>query len=185
MKNTLLTLAEIHYDLGLIGHNEYCERTDIALWVSSHYDMKDPRELPSDYTPPSQESTTLQGKSRLVINPPSIYDRSDSDLQKLLYLDHWVFKKNEPDSYPAVPFAYHSDPKNLWPKLDPYTGRVYNAKYNENISMRLSKKDLQKLWSDDGFKSFCREITIWHQEQYSSHTFPVRNHLRMPKNSII
>lgn len=176
MKNTLITLAEIHYDLGLIGHNEYCERIDIALWLSGQYDTLDPRELPQGNIPIQQDAITIQGNSRLIIHPKTE--------EKYLCCGHWIFTKADADSYPCVPFGYYKNPKQQWPKLDPYTGRVYNAKHQENVQQRLSKADLQKIWADEMLKSLCREITIWYQEQFRSYTFPVRNHMRIPKNPI-
>lgn len=174
MKNTLITLAEIHYDLGLIGHNEYCERIDIALWLSGQYDSEDPRELPQGYPPTQQEVLKIQGNSRLLSHPQTE--------EKFLCMGYWIFTKSDAESYPSVPFGFYKNPKQQWPKLDPYTGRVYNAKHQENVQQRLSKADLEKLWSDESLKSLCREITVWYQEQFRSYTFPVRNHLRMPKS---
>lgn len=34
MHRTLINLAEIHYDFGLIGHDEYRERIRVALWLA-------------------------------------------------------------------------------------------------------------------------------------------------------
>lgn len=174
MKNTLITLAEIHYDLGLIGHNEYCERIDVALWLSGQYDSEDPRELPHNYSPTQSSPLTVHNNSRIVIHPQT--------QEKYLCMGVWIFTKADAESYPSVPFGFYKNPKQQWPKLDPYTGRIYRSKYQEDITQRLSKTDLTKLWADENLKSLCREITVWYQEQFRSYTFPVRNHMRMPKS---
>ncbi|OYQ74449.1 hypothetical protein [Wohlfahrtiimonas sp. G9077] len=172
MENTLITLAEIHYDLGLIGHDEYSERLSIALWLSGKYDDNDPRQSPTE-KPQNQEFVSLLGESRML--------RATDTQQSFLCVGLWLFTRDEANSYPSVPFGYYKNPKQPWPKLDPYTGRVYVSKYQESAKHRLSKADLKKLWQDEKIKSFCREMTIWYQEQFRSLSFPVRNHMRAHK----
>lgn len=182
MENTLITLAEIHYDLGLISHDEYCERIDIALWLSGKHDINDPRELPKNSPALQPDIPKIHGNGKIILHPKSAAGEALPNSQKFLCFGYWIFTKADVESYPSVPFGYYKNPKQQWPKLDPYTGRIYNAKHQENVQLRLSKADLHKLWKDENLKSFCREITIWYQEQFRSYTFPVRNHLRMPKS---
>lgn len=34
MRNTLIILAELHYEFGLIGYDEFKERIQVALWLN-------------------------------------------------------------------------------------------------------------------------------------------------------
>ncbi|WP_216712728.1 hypothetical protein [Pseudoalteromonas sp. TB64] len=100
---------------------------------------------------------------------------------EFLCLGIWVFTKADPDSYPSVPHGHFKNQNNKWPKLNPYTGRIFSAKHQEDKKQLLSKKQMRKIWSDEKFKSFCREMIIWYQEKFSYYEFPVRRPLRMPR----
>lgn len=180
MKNTLITLAEIHYDLGLIAHDELCERIDVALWLSDRYDIEDPRHAPSD-PKKNQNAQTISGESKLLRRKsPILSEDGKEQYEMFICLTSWIFTKTDAVSYPSVPFGFYRNPNNPWPKLNPYTGRVFVAKHQEDVNLRLSKVDIQNIWQDERFKSFCREIIIWYQEQYRSEKFPLRNQLRSP-----
>ncbi|WP_033024276.1 hypothetical protein [Pseudoalteromonas sp. TB64] len=45
MRNTLIRLAKIHYDIGLIDYDELNERIGVALWLAEELD--DPNLDPS------------------------------------------------------------------------------------------------------------------------------------------
>lgn len=79
-----------------------------------------------------------------------------------------------------MPHGHYQHQNVKWPKLNPYTGRVFSSKHQEDNSQRLSKKDMTIIWSDESFKSFCREMIVWYQEQFPYHEFPVRRPLRFP-----
>ena len=93
----------------------------------------------------------------------------------------WYFTGSDPDSYPSVPHGHYQNENNKWPKLNPYTGRVFSKKNQENTSMRLTKIDMKKLWGDVNFRNFCRAHIMWYMQNHSHYAFCVRNPLRLPR----
>ncbi|WP_323913478.1 hypothetical protein [Aeromonas veronii] len=187
MKNTLITLAEFHYALGLIGHHEFDERIAMAQWLSDEDKghRPDPRlELGEESGPPEQDNTSNefeQAVSYTIVSSGEISDKDDPNWMEFLCLGTWVFTKADPDPYPSIPHGHFLSQNNSWPKLNPYTGRVFLSVHQEDKNRRLSKKDMQKIWRNEKFKSFCREMVVWYKEQYPHIAFPVRHLLRMPK----
>ncbi|MEL6092686.1 hypothetical protein [Plesiomonas shigelloides] len=184
MKNTLITLAEFHYRLGFIGLDEYQERIHVALWLSDMLDGNDPRlESPESEVNDSREKFELQNEAVILRNGSgnSTAIGSEDDWLEFLCLNTWVFTKADPDSYPSIPHGHHVNQNNPWPKLNPYTGRVFSSKHQEDKSQRLTKKEMTMIWNDDKFKSFCREMIVWYQEQFPAYEFHVRRPLRFPR----
>lgn len=184
MQRTLITLAHIHHDLGLIGIDELKERIDVALWLEGDAaeEGEDPRREPGDDAPMNPENDECggevfkQGRS----NGDGGASQPDS-LMEFTLLDVWVFTKSDPDPYPSIPHGHYQNQQKAWPKLNPYTGRVFSKKHNEDVSSRLSKKRMKRIWNDEKFKSFCREMIVWYQQQFPYYEFPVRRPLRMPR----
>ncbi|MCZ2722647.1 hypothetical protein O1D97_13770 [Marinomonas sp. 15G1-11] len=184
MQNTLITLAQFHYELGYIGHDEYRERVDVALWLSGEIDDEDPR---SEH----QEEELDNNRERCDTMNDAFVVKSDSGEKfptgnednwlKFLCLNIWVFTKADPDSYPSVPHGHYKSQNKAWPKLNPYTGRVFSSKHQEDKSLRLSQKEMKLIWNDEKFKSFCREMIVWYQEQFPYYGFHVRHTLRFPR----
>ena len=99
----------------------------------------------------------------------------------LVFKRQWYFTGADPDHYPSVPHGHHSSPNRKWPKLNPYTGRVFVEKHQERIKQRLSKLDMQLLWRDEKFRNFCRQHILWYLEAHPDYTLPVRRPLRLPR----
>ena len=174
MRNTLIRLAEIHYGIGLIDNDELNERIGVALWLAGELEDSnlDPRsEHGEDSVSNELEESDCENPQEYVIakidgsNHKSV--NNDENWLELLCLGLWVFTKSDPDSYPSVPHGHFESQNKKWPKLNPYTGRVFSSKHQEDKKKRLSKKQLRNIWSDEKFKSFCREMIIWYQEQFS------------------
>lgn len=183
MKNMLITLANFHYELGFIGCHEFNERIQVAQWLSEEdgAGSPDPR-LESDEEPQFEEQKNhdLEFESASSGLKEETSKPDDKDWIEICCLEQWVFTKSDPDPYPSIPHGHYLNQKNKWPKLNPYTGRVFKAMHQEDITMRLSKKDMQKLWRDKKLKVFCREMITWYKKQYPHITFPVRHPLKMP-----
>ena len=188
MQSTLMTLAKIHYELGLIDYDEFNERFGVALWLTEKLpvDIVDPRDgdknnnspINEDDTPSEPEQPSITTTFEINgVNPKD----DDENWLELLCLNTWVFTKSDPDSYPSVPHGHYKSQNNKWPKLNPYTGRVFSGKHLEDRSKRLSKRQMNILWSSEKLKTFCREMIVWYQEQFPYYDFPVRRPLRMPK----
>ncbi|MBL0576349.1 hypothetical protein [Aeromonas caviae] len=187
MKNTLITLAEFHYALGLIGCHEFNERIIMAQWLADADKGRwpDPRlEFGEESVPPEQDHAAHESEPAVSYTTASSKEntnRDDTDWMEFLCLGTWVFTKADPDPYPSIPHGHYLSQNNSWPKLNPYTGRVFLSVHQEDKSKRLSKKDMQKIWRDEKFKSFCREMVVWYKEQHPHIEFPVRHLLRMPR----
>ncbi|GIU50752.1 hypothetical protein TUM4438_37890 [Shewanella sairae] len=184
MENTLITLAEFHYELGFIGQDKYQERINVALWLSGKLDGGDPRlEPPEEEMNDSREEFESENEAVVLKNASgkSSTGRNEDDGLEFLFLNKWVFTKADPDSYPSVPHGHYKSQNKPWPKLNPYTGRVFSSKHQEETSQRLSKKQMKMIWNDEKFKNFCREMIVWYQEQFTYYKFQVRRPLRFPR----
>lgn len=186
MRNTLITLAEIHHDFGFIGFDEFNERIHISLWLSDELKeyTDDPRvdsedSLLSDEINESEEND-LNNSVLAKITDNTTQKQNNENWLEFLCLGLWVFTKSDPDSYPSVPHGHFKSQNNKWPKLNPYTGRVFTSKHQEDRQQRLTKEQMKTIWSDEKFKSFCREMIIWYQEKFPYYDFPVRRPYRMP-----
>jgi len=177
---TLLTLAEVSIQFGLIGIDEYRERCEIAYWLNGDTgSFADPRTTSGreDKTDEDAEPI-LSGETELRASgntngPPG------SDFIELLW-QGWVFTKADPDPYPSTPHGHWRDPNQKWPKLNPYTGRVFKQKHQEDNSRRLKKKDMVALWGNGQFRDFCRSYILWYMEEFPYHDFAVSHPLRLP-----
>jgi len=186
MRNFLINMAEIHHQLGLISHDECWERIEVALWLSDDAEVNsDPRGRLGEGVNPEDEPHEDFDESDSMVSKiregSGNSNRNDENWMEFLCLGIWVFTKSDPDSYPSVPHGHYKNQNNKWPKLNPYTGRVFKAKHQEDRSSRLSKKQMKIIWRDEKFKSFCREMVVWYQEQYPYFEFSVHRPLRMPR----
>lgn len=181
MRNTLITIAEFHLRLGLIGIDEFNERVDVALWISdgdnSHKDPRNNMSSGSDAIE-QREIQPASEESEVTFTPSGC---NQDDWMSFLFASTWVFTKSDPDSYPSVPHGHYRNQNKEWPKLNPYTGRAFKEKHQEDKAERLSRKELKQLWSDEKFKTFCREMIVWYQEQYPHFEFHVANPLQLPR----
>ena len=118
MKNTLITLAEFHYELGFIGYDEYRERVHVALWLSDELNGNDPRLDPTkDEIPNEQESFSSEDKA-VVLKDSSgrkVSTANEDGWLEFLCLGVWVFTKADPDSYPSIPHGHYKSQNRPWP----------------------------------------------------------------------
>ncbi len=179
-----MTLAKIHYEFGFISYDEYNERVDVALWLSDETNSNDPRlDDSGDSNQEKGHHNELENQravSRLQRGDSASADHHE-DMVEFICLGTWIFTKADRDSYPSVPHGHYQNQNRPWPKLNPYTGRVFVSKHQENIAQRLSKNEMTDIWQDESFKSFCREMIVWYQEQFPYYEFPTRRPLRMPR----
>jgi len=175
---TLLILAELSFELGLIDVNEHEERCRVARWIaedeSATGDTRDPREPPAPEAEQSQtadEPAKIKGSGKV----------DEPEWLELLVLGRWLFTKSDPDSYPSTPHGHLHSATREWPKLNPYSGRVFKAKQQEDTTLRLSKREMQHLWRDHAFRDFCRSYILLYVEAHPHHVFRVRNSLLFPR----
>lgn len=174
----LISLSEVSYEFGLIGVDEFQERLQVAQWLASEdSDISDPRE-PIVEGNETEEVTVIDDE---ILKAIVKEESEQADWLAFLFAGKWHFTKSDPDPYPSTPHGHWNDPNRSWPKLNPYTGRAFKAKHQEDTSLRLSKDQMRQLWRDEKFRSFCREHIVWYRETYPLHKFPVKPFLRLPR----
>lgn len=170
---TLTTLAEMHHSFGLIGIDEYEERCRIAEWLyGGSGQHADPRGAGGEGRAREKEEELASGDATVTVQQGDSNDPHDPGYLSFLF-NGWVFTKADPDPYPSTPHGHWQNKNSKWPKLDPYNGRAFKAKHNEDISKRLNKSDMKILWSDEKFKDFCRGHLIWYMENHHHYVFRV------------
>ena len=175
---TLRFLAELSFDLGLIDVTEYEERYRVARWMAvddtSASKSRDPRDPPAPEREPS-----LGDDDHATIKVPRELD--GPEWRELLVLGKWLFTKSDPDAYPSTPHGHLHAATREWPKLNPYTDRVFKAKHQEDVTLRLSKREMQRIWRDHVFRDYCRSYILLYIEAHPQYDFRVRNPLRFPR----
>lgn len=178
--NTLTSLAEWHLHLGLIGIDEFVERVAVAEWLNDQGNVTDPREPQIEK---EQEGNPIE-ENRKPPNVNAAHVAAKDNSSTPDYLEYlwsgWYFTRQDADPYPSTPHGHEESPDKKWPKLNPYTGRVFSAKHKEDQTRRLTKKQMKVLWGDQKFRDFCRSHVLWYMEAHPYHTFSVRHPLRFP-----
>ncbi|MCP3669455.1 MAG: hypothetical protein GY814_03260 [Gammaproteobacteria bacterium] len=175
MSQYIKLLSDISFMTGLIGYPEYIERCEVADWLEdSGNHISDPRisnedneesHSEDDYRDDSHEIEERPSKSS---NPGN----DDSPWLELLMMNQWMFTIGDEDCYPSVPHGHFQKKTRKWPKLNPYTGRVFTDVHKENAGMRLKKRDMRELWSDPDFIGHCRKQVLWYSDFAPSYGFP-------------
>lgn len=175
---TLLILAKLSFELGLIDVTEYEERHRVARWMaedgSSAGASGDPRKPPA----PEGEPRPKEGEHAKIIGFGKV---DEPERIELLVLGTWLFTKSDPDAYPSTPHGHLYSATREWPKLNPYTGRVFKEKHQEDATLRLSKQEMQRLWRDNAFRDFCRSYILLYVESHPHYAFRISNPLRFPR----
>lgn len=171
---TLLFLANMSFDIGFIGIDEYDERICVADWVFSDSGI-DPRQ-PSE----GEESTACE-KSPESQTLSEKFSESALTSMEFIAFNTWYFTGSDPDCYPSIPHGHYQNENRPWPKLNPYTGRAFSTKHKEDSSLRLKKKEMRQLWSDQKFIDYCRKHIMWYMQEHSHYRFSVLHPLRLPK----
>lgn len=176
MSSSIILLSDLSYELGIIGLAELQERMEIARWLFPKGEFEpDPREpdvqqrqrpgedkATDDFTP-SLSDTQLQGETGESENPEFI---------EFLALSHWHFTLGDVDCVPSVPHGHENAKTQAWPRLNPYTGRVFVKMHVEDVSHRLERSEMQKIWRDDKFIELCRKQVLWYSDKSPRYLFP-------------
>lgn len=174
MHTHLILLADLSYQIGLIGLAEYAERMNIAHWLSPDAESSpDPRfnserqdkEVASiEALPPDQEGATpVDGVAHTRPRKPFL---------EFLALNKWMFTKGDRDCYPSVPHGHLRSKTREWPKLNPYTGCVFQQVHLEDPNSRLTRAEMLQIWSDDKFIEHCRQQVLWYSDFSPNYAFP-------------
>lgn len=178
---TLLVLAEFNFKLGLIDISEYMERRSVACWLADDDpSLADPREPNSAEGEESIEQADSVSNNELTQIAGS-GKPDDPGWLELLVLRKWIFTRSDPDPYPSTPHGHLHNANRPWPKLNPYTGRAFRAKHQEDEKLRLTKRQMRELWRMEAFRDFCRSYILWYVEAHPHHVFPVKHLTWFPR----
>ena len=182
---TLIFFADVSFDFGLIGIDEYHERIEVALWLYDNGEgtREDPRRPVTERQASDEDRGDLDHTlAKYAQGSGTASDSTEKiSILELIALGVWYFTGSDPDSYPSVPHGHYQSANRKWPKLNPYTGRVFSSKHRENSSSRLTKKDMRDLWGDESFRDYCRKHIMRYMEAHTYYSFPVRHPFRLPR----
>ncbi|OPA89654.1 hypothetical protein BFW86_14360 [Pseudomonas fluorescens] len=179
MYDELIYLSELSHILGLIGLAEFNERVEVWRWLITPDDRaRDPRRG-RDETLDRQESRESQAPDNTSTIEQAMEDDSADQWTHLLVLNKWVFTIGDADCYPSVPHGHFRRKTNPWPKLNPYTGGVFVGPHQEDKTRRLTKAEMQMLWSDEEFLSYCHSQIEWYSQFAPQYQFV---HARFGRN---
>jgi len=170
---------------GLIGRFDYHERLEIADWMEDFSGSKaDPRlNRSGDYDTSIDEIDKKYQEERGTLGSACEQGANERDWLELLMMNRWMFTIGDADCYPSVPHGHYKSKTKKWPKLNPYTGRVFLDVHREDSSVRLNKRDMVNLWNDSKFIEHCRAQVIWYNNFAPEYGFPNarRGMLTFPK----
>ncbi|MDH1181163.1 hypothetical protein N5C72_24065 [Achromobacter mucicolens] len=175
MHHYIVLLSDLSYQLGLIGIAEYEERREIAYWLSNGGEGKfDPRGGRHD-EPERPRGNDERSQSDVVSGQGGAGSSGDDPIDRrsrFIALNKWMFTVGDPDCYPSVPHGHFHRKTNGWPKLNPYTGRVFADVHAEDPSHRLTKAEMKSLWNDEDFVEHCRKQVLWYSDFAPEYAFP-------------
>lgn len=92
-------------------------------------------------------------------------------------LSDWHFHQADPDYFPSIPHG-HWEARDQ-PKLDPYTGWIYQG---SKQTSREDRKKIVALWSDNKFRKFARAAIDYYLAAFPLYGgWRVRDPLRLPR----
>jgi hypothetical protein len=176
MGSSILLLSDLSYELGIIGLAELQERMEVARWLSPRGASKsDPRGsggeergLPAERRD-SGDSAPSPGQAG---GQGGLGEDEDPGWMKFVLLNRWHFTLGDVDCIPSVPHGHENAKTQAWPKLNPYTGRVFVDVHVEDVSRRLDRSEMQQIWRDDEFVERCRRQVLWYSERFPRYTYP-------------
>lgn len=171
MYRDLLAWSELSYKIGLIGLAELKERTEVAEWLlDPGHSVRDPR-LGRNEEPSVQELNDCSPPDSTPLTDGVKKDDPADRWLHLVMLSKWVFTVGDADCYPSVPHGHLQKKTNSWPKLNPYTGRVFSELHEEDKARRLTRSEMQKLWNDVRFLDLCHKQISWYSEFAPNYKF--------------
>ena len=176
MSQYIKLLSDLSFNIGLIGYAEYSERYEVANWLDDTSNkMMDPRLHQTETLEQSILNEDIKDQEvdgKQCASKVGQIDDEDSPWLELLLMNKWMFTIGDADCYPSVPHGHFQRKTKEWPKLNPYTGRVFADVHNEDNSKRLNKLDMQIIWNDSNFIEHCREQVLWYSHFAPTYSFP-------------
>lgn len=180
-----MTLSELSYRFGIIGLIEFQERFEVYRWLEDNSNsLSDPRNAPGEYYAPFEEERMKDeydsdrnnriDDSQLnqtgARESQTIEDEDES--MHFLAFKKWLFTIGDADCFPSVPHGHFKRKTTPWPKLNPYTGVVHSNMKVEDVSSRLTKREMRILWNDSKFIEECKKQILWYSRFAPDYSFP-------------
>lgn len=188
MQIPIRLLSDLSYSLGIIGLAEYQERSEVAQWLGDETDsISDPRGELAELTERPLREPCRENEVLLPVSGAAGADEPSSNSEprwmKFLVLKKWHFTISDVDCVPSVPHGHEDAKTQSWPKMNPYTGRVFSRMHHEDISQRLDRAEMRLLWRNEKFVERCRDTVIWYAEAFPTYRFSGarRGHLHFPR----
>lgn len=92
-------------------------------------------------------------------------------------LSDWHFHQADPDYFPSIPHGHWQ--RRDQPKLDPYTGWIYQGSQQTS---REKRKRIVALWNDHRFRKFARSAIDYYLEAFPYYNgWRVRDPRKLPR----
>jgi hypothetical protein len=178
MPKSILLLSDLSYATGLIGLVELEERLEIADWLfgntKGQSDPRGPMERSVEANEPVPDQDVFQPIRADKANATSSTAEARSpepEVMQFLALRRWHFTISDPDCAPSVPHGHENAKTQKWPKLNPYTGKVFTAIHSEDTTRRLSREEMKALWRNADFVEHCRNQVNWYSRRFPGYRF--------------
>lgn len=172
MSTAILLLSDLSHALGIIGHAEWLERFEVAEWLLND-DSKNPDPRCSAIEQDSSVGLSGAASSPDPARAPfESTGPNEPDALQHVALGRWYFTLGDADCAPSVPHGHERSKTQPWPKLNPYTGRVFSQIHTEDKSRRLTRDEMRELWRDEKFVDFCRKQVQWYASRFPEYPFP-------------
>ena len=174
MAKYIKLLSDLSFSIGLIGYAEYFERFEIADWLEDTSNtIVDPRSHKIETLEELTINENTEVDEKYHISKAGKIDDECLPWLELLLINKWMFTIGDADCYPSVPHGHLQKKTREWPKLNPYTGRVFSSVHKEDDSKRLSKLEMKTIWNDSKFVDHCREQILWYIDFSPNYGFPM------------
>ena len=190
MSKSILLLSDLSYAVGLIGLVELEERLEIADWLfgkaPNQSDPRSPIDRAIEVDEAVPDENVFQAFRRESTDTASSTAGNripEPEVTQFLALRRWYFTISDPDCAPSVPHGHENTKTQKWPKLNPYTGKVFTAIHSEDTTRRLSREEMKALWRNADFVEHCRNQVNWYARRFPGYRFlnARRGHLAFPR----
>lgn len=169
-------LNHLSYLLRIIGLAELQERMEVLAWLSDETgSISDPRgnETATDWEEfdRREDDDPHQSAAEEIHTSISHAHLDKPRWMEFLLLKKWHFTLGDVDCVPSVPHGHENAKTQAWPKMNPYTGRVFRSIHQEDISQRLNRTEMRKIWRNKDFIEHCLKQIQWYEDTYPRYSF--------------
>ena len=197
--NDLLAFIRASYFGGLIGWSEAASRleslaalcrpgddnADLARRVLMLSDFQSEDVWSHEPSDDAIERETSHGPERTTVEPVASGWDDEVDFPPYVLqlipaagtgLSDWIFHQADRDFFPSIPHGHWQG--HGQPKLDPYTGFVFNG---SKQTRREKRKKIVSLWNDQQFRDFARKAIDFYLSAFPDYRWRVPHPRRLPR----